>query len=845
MQPFQLPEFYLPHPARLNTHLDRAREHSKAWAYRTGILGDDDTGPPVWTEDDYDSHDYALLTAYTHPEASGPLLDLMTDWYVWVFYFDDHFLERFKRTRDIAAAKEYLARLPAFMPPEAGAGPPPEPANAVERGLADLWARTVPLMSDAWRERFAESTHHLLHESLLELANIDDGHVPNPIDYVQMRRRVGGAPWSAGLVEVATGAEVPARVAATRPLRVLRDTFSDAVHLRNDIFSYQRETEDEGELNNGVLVMERFFDVEPQRAADITNDLLTSRMQQFENTALTELPLLFEEHDLDDAARLAVLRYAHGLQDWQSGGQAWHERSSRYMNKNLTPTTTPTPGPDTAPGAGPGSASGVAPRLGLGSRSTTVPGLGSGSASRAESVRGLGAGSGAGLVPTGLPEVAGLLKHAASPVRIRSLTRPPGPVPVGEFHVPDVPPPRPALANPQAAALREHAATWAREMGIVSDDGPAAWTPEAFDAADYPTLTALTHPHASGPELKLANDWTMWAFHLDDVLVDRFKRPRDYLGAKAYLDHLRHLMPLPPAEAGAAADACSVPAEPSQDSCEETAPCPAEAPDPVEQGLADLWTRTAETLPADAQAALATGLGDFMDGTLLELAGLVQNRVPDPVDYIETRRKTSGAELAGTLLRYTVAGDVPEAVMSADPVLALREAFADVGGFRNDLVSYRKETEVEGGNANAVTAVQRFLDTDARRAAEIVADAARARSRQFDRIAAIDLPILATEHNLDTATRESLTRYVEALRLWTAGHHHWSTTTPRYTTPPDAAPTNPPHNATPPNATFECGGGVSRGRGSGARLRIGPTGLGTSAARVRPPAPATPGGGRS
>ena len=41
--------------------------------------------------------DYALLCSYTHPDAPGPELDLITDWYVWVFYFDDHFLEMFKR----------------------------------------------------------------------------------------------------------------------------------------------------------------------------------------------------------------------------------------------------------------------------------------------------------------------------------------------------------------------------------------------------------------------------------------------------------------------------------------------------------------------------------------------------------------------------------------------------------------------------------------------------------------------------------------------------------------------------------------------------------------------------
>jgi len=251
-------------------------------------------GHRVWDEDDLEHHDYGLLCAYTHPDCDGTELDLITDWYVWVFYFDDHFLELYKRTGDAAGAREHLAHLREFMPVDGGV--PPGPANPVERGLADLWARTIPAMSVAWRRRFADRTRNLLEESLWGLANISEGRIANPIEYIEKRRKVGGAPWSASLVEHAARAEVPEALAATRPLRVLADTFADAVHLRNDIFSYQRETRQEGEVNNGVLVFERFFDMSPQQAANSVNDLLTSRMQQFEHTAVTELPVLFADH---------------------------------------------------------------------------------------------------------------------------------------------------------------------------------------------------------------------------------------------------------------------------------------------------------------------------------------------------------------------------------------------------------------------------------------------------------------------------------------------------------------------------------------------------------------------
>src|SRR5881227_1335385 len=118
MQPFELPEFYMPWPARLNPHVEGARRHSKAWAREMGILDtpDETTGAVIWDERKFDAMDYALLCAYTHPDTPGPELDLVTDWYVWVFFFDDHFLEVYKRSHDQLGAKEYLDRLPAFMP---------------------------------------------------------------------------------------------------------------------------------------------------------------------------------------------------------------------------------------------------------------------------------------------------------------------------------------------------------------------------------------------------------------------------------------------------------------------------------------------------------------------------------------------------------------------------------------------------------------------------------------------------------------------------------------------------------------------------------------------------------
>jgi germacradienol/geosmin synthase len=459
-------------------------------------------GPRIWTADDLEQHDYGLMCAYTHPDCDGPELDLITDWYVWVFYFDDHFLEIFKKSRDIQGAKEHLARLPAFMPPGAAA-PGPEPGNPVERGLADLWARTVLAMSAAWRDRFAETTRNLLDESLWELANISEDRTANPVEYIEMRRKVGGAPWSAGLVEHAAGAELPAAFAATRPLRVLRDTFADAVHLRNDIFSYQRETEREGEVNNGVLVFERFFGYEPQRAADAVNELLTSRLQQFENTALTEVPLLLAEHGAGPAEQAAVAAYVKGLQDWQAGGHEWHLRSSRYMK----------PGRPNAEGF-------LARPTGLGT-----------SAARLR------------------PSVASGLTRLKNFRHVRYQV-------VGPTRLPDFEMPYPLRRNPSLAGAREWLERWARQMGMTGPPAPAAgaavpaaalWSDDDLRDFDLAGCAAGLDPEASGPALDLETQWLCWGTYADDYYPVAFAG--DPLGAKAQNARLSRLMPAEPGPA--------------------------------------------------------------------------------------------------------------------------------------------------------------------------------------------------------------------------------------------------------------------------------------------------------
>ncbi|WP_441248627.1 family 2 encapsulin nanocompartment cargo protein terpene cyclase [Kitasatospora sp. McL0602] len=706
-QPFKLPEFYTPYPARLNPHLEAAREHSKAWAREMQMI----EGSGIWDEQDFDSHDYALLCAYTHPDCSSEELSLITDWYVWVFFFDDHFLDIFKRTLDTAGAKEYLDRLPAFMPVRPGAVVP-EPTNQVEQGLADLWARTVPGMSESWLTRFAESTKHLLDESLWELSNIDEGRVANPVEYIEMRRKVGGAPWSAGLIEHAVGAEVPAVIAASRPLRVLRDTFSDGVHLRNDLFSYEREIQEEGELSNGILVLERFLDCSTQEAAEAVNDLLTSRLQQFEHTALTELTPLFQETGLDPKSCADVLSYVKGLQDWQSGGHEWHMRSSRYMNGEY---------------GGPAAAA------------TTFFGAPSGLGTSASSV---------------LSSLA-----ATMPTRLRSFTHVPFQQ-VGPTDLPDFDVPFQLRLSPHLDASRDHTAEWCGRMGFYDAlpglPGSGLWTERSLRGFDFPLCSAGIHPDASLDELNLTSDWLSWGTYADDYFPVVFGRTLNMTAAKACNERLSLFMPIDSAVA---------------------APTPSSA---LERGLADLWERTAGPMSQSGRRKFRTAVEDMTASWLWEISNQIQNRIPDPVDYIEMRRMTFGSDLTMSLSRLAQSQTVPDEVFALRPVQALEKAASDYACLLNDLFSYQKEIQYEGEIHNGVLVVQNFFDCGRAEAQGIVTDLMSSRMREFQHLIANAFPAMYEDFDLAPEIRRALDRYAGELKDWLIGILNWHQGCHRY-----------------------------------------------------------------
>ena len=555
------------------------------------------------------------------------------------------------------------------------------PENPVERGLADLWNRTIPSMSAGWRRRFVDTTEALLAESLWELSNISAGRLANPIEYVEMRRKVGGAPWSANLVEYAVQRRGPGRGRATAAdagaqRHVLRRGPPAQRPVLVPARGRDRGRAQQRRTGRGALprLLAR------SEAADLVNDILTSRLHQFENTALTEVPPLLEEHARRPAgaarrpelrerpAGLAVRRarvapaveplHEQRRPGGDAGRRARRAEGTRYVGR-----------PDPA-------------RRWSRPRRTGSAATASARTSRSE--------------PTTLPELYMPYQAKMQPA--------PG-----------------QRAGQRAAS---------GESGSGITDGPI-WDARMLEAFDLPLCAAGIHPGRRRPE------------ELDTR--QRVARVGDVR---------RRLLP-----GGVRADGATWPA-PRRDHAGLSALMPLDLVAAVagEPAGARRWPtsgqRTAGPMTPETRRSFRHAVDTMTDSWLWELANQAQNRIPDPVDYVEMRRRTFGSDLTMSLCRIGHGRTVPPRGLPvpADPGDGERGRRLRLPAERRLLVP--QGDPVRGRASTTACWSCRTSSTATKtRPFAVVNDLMTARMRQFEQLIAVDLPTLFDDFGLDDDVR--------------------------------------------------------------------------------------------
>lgn len=185
------------------------------------------------------------------------------------------------------------------------------------------------------RGKFRAAVETMVESWIWELNNQVQNRIPDPVDYLEMRRATFGSDLTMALSRLAHGKVVPDGVYASGPMRSLENASADYAALMNDLHSYQKEVEFEGEVHNAVLVVQNFFDCDYPAAVRIVDDLMHSRLDQFRHVAAEEFPVLFEDFGLDGPARATLTGYVKELENWLAGILIWHRDCRRYREEDL------------------------------------------------------------------------------------------------------------------------------------------------------------------------------------------------------------------------------------------------------------------------------------------------------------------------------------------------------------------------------------------------------------------------------------------------------------------------------------------------------------------------------
>jgi germacradienol/geosmin synthase len=190
------------------------------------------------------------------------------------------------------------------------------------------------------RRSFRRAITDMTGSWIWELYNQAQNRIPDPVDYIEMRRKTFGSDLTMSLSRLANGGSALAGLYRHRPVVAMENAAADYACLLNDVF-YQKEIQFEGEIHNAVLVVRNFLDCDAAEAMRITGGLANARMRQFQHILAAEIPVLFDTLHLGTDARRAINGHARHPKNWLSGILNWHEGCHRYAESDLISNSRP------------------------------------------------------------------------------------------------------------------------------------------------------------------------------------------------------------------------------------------------------------------------------------------------------------------------------------------------------------------------------------------------------------------------------------------------------------------------------------------------------------------------
>ncbi|GAA1948621.1 hypothetical protein GCM10009837_87590 [Streptomyces durmitorensis] len=314
-----IPEIHCPFPYRVNPHADRARAHLAAWVHRTGLVNRESARKR------FDQADFGWFAALVYPTASRRHLELMADWFAWLFLVDDQ-LDDGSAGRSPAQMEQMVGGMQVVLEsPDFGvsllSGPNVPPAVA---SLAELWQRTAVDAPAHWRRRFIRHLRDcLVTATVWEGGNRIRGTVPDEVTYIENRRHTGAIYVCMDLIDIVEGLDVPEGLYGSAEFTLALDAACNVVCWTNDVYSLDKERS-LGEVHNIAYLAQHHRGLDREQALAEVCAATSTETERF----LTAERQLLSAHPQETGL---LAPYAAGMRTWIRGNLDWSRRTKRYQ----------------------------------------------------------------------------------------------------------------------------------------------------------------------------------------------------------------------------------------------------------------------------------------------------------------------------------------------------------------------------------------------------------------------------------------------------------------------------------------------------------------------------------
>ncbi len=196
-----LPRLRCPFPPVINGHADTIHENTVEWLHRFRVF----EGEVAYRN--FYATNIGRLAARFHPNASLEILQLVSDWYAWMFLKDDQRDESDfgKHPELLAAANNRYLEILKGTDPRAGEQP-------LIYALKDLQQRLVAKApTGIWMRRFPRSVAEHFTSTVWEATNRSRGSKPDLKSYLRMRPITGGLYVDTEFIGITERTHVPPR----------------------------------------------------------------------------------------------------------------------------------------------------------------------------------------------------------------------------------------------------------------------------------------------------------------------------------------------------------------------------------------------------------------------------------------------------------------------------------------------------------------------------------------------------------------------------------------------------------------------------------------------------------